>query len=109
MAMPRARQITVKSKTYDYLVKVPKGYKPHLKGWSSKRIRLIVELNPSKHVSLTFESKAWTSEHEHDPDTASAHRASFTPADVAAVIRTLTFDTNRLPGQINLPGWKQVE
>lgn len=105
MTMPHARKIVLDGRTYLYLLK---GGHHSLIGWSAKTLRLVVELEPGKYFSNTFASKAWTSEHEENQDCAPAHKVSFMPSDIKAVINALEDHSGSLPEAFELPSWTLV-
>lgn len=103
MTMPGARKIEVEGRTYAYVLK---DGDHRLAGWTGKTIRLVVELREGNYKSNVFRSKLWTAEHEDFSSTAPAHKASFTPGDVRAVVTTLEFNQGELPIGFETATWQ---
>lgn len=98
--MPGSKKVLVNGRTYPYVLKFGSTNFP---GETSKVVQLTVQLDSKKFVRARFESKKWTKEHEDDcgPPT---HKNSFTPKDVAAVIKGLV--NGEVPPDFELDTWK---
>jgi hypothetical protein len=101
MTMPGKKSILVEGKTYPYVIKFGSS---HINGETSKVIKLTFRLDSKKYVSARFESKLWTQDHEDNIDSAPIHKNSFTPKDVAAVIKGLV--CGELPPDFELDTWR---
>jgi len=98
--MPGSRNIKVGAHVYSYVLKFGSSQR---QGETSKVVQLTVQLDSKKFVRARFESKLWTRDHEDD-NTPPIHKNSFTPKDVAAVIKSLV--GGEVPPDFELPGWK---
>lgn len=99
MALPHARKVTVDGQVYPYLLKYGKG---RLIGDSGPTIAITIQIDKG-YLGCTFESKKWTRLHEEHLDNAEAHKASFKPSDVCAVIRA--WKGQLLAYGFELPEW----
>jgi hypothetical protein len=100
MTMPGKKKVLVGGKTYPYVLKFGAT---HFNGETSKVVHLTFQLDSKKFVSARFESKLWTQDHEDD-NNAPIHKNSFTPKDVAAVIKGLV--GGEVPPDFELDTWK---
>lgn len=97
--MPGKKSILVNGKTYPYLLKFGSSER----GKTSKVVQLTFQLDSKRFVRARFESKLWTKDHEEDIPTL-PHKNSFTPKDVAAVIKGLV--NGEIPLGFELDTWK---
>ena len=94
------KSVLVNGKTYPYILKF--GSSNNL-GETAKVVQLTFQLDSKKFVRARFESKLWTKEHEDGTPTP-IHKNSFTPKDVAAVIKSLV--NGEVPTGFELDTWK---
>jgi len=99
--MPGQKKVLVNGRTYPYVLKFGST---RLSGETSKVVQLTFQLDSKKFVRARFESKLWTQDHEDDNGCPPVHKNSFTPKDVATVIKGLV--GGELPSNFELPGWR---
>lgn len=99
--MPGGKKVLVEGRTYPYTIKFGSTRLP---GETSKVVQLTFQLDSKRFVRARFESKLWTREHEEDDGVPPVHKNSFTPKDVAAVIKGLV--GGEIPPGFELPGWR---
>ena len=99
--MPGKKNVRIGDKIYPYILKFGST---RLSGETAKVVQLTFQLDSKKFVRARFESKLWTQDHEDNHDSAPIHKNSFTPKDVAAVIKGLV--GGEVPSDFELPTWK---
>lgn len=99
--MPGKKSVLVEGRTYPYILKFGSTNYP---GETSKVVQLTFQLDSKKFVRARFESKKWTKEHGDDCGSPPTHKNSFTPKDVAAVIKSLV--NGEVPPGFELDTWK---
>jgi hypothetical protein len=99
--MPGSKKVLVNGRTYPYVLKFGST---RLSGETSKVVQLTFQLDSKKFVRARFESKLWTQDHEDDNGCPSVHKNSFTPKDVATVIKGLV--GGEVPAGFELDTWK---
>lgn len=99
--MPGSKKVLVNGRTYPYVLKFGSI---RLSGETSKVVQLTFQLDSKKFVRARFESKLWTQDHEDDNGCPLIHKNSFTPKDVAAVIKGLV--GGEVPLDFELDTWR---
>lgn len=100
MTMPGKKSVLIEGRTYPYVLKFGSS---HTTGETSKIVQLTFQLDSKKFVHVRFESKLWTQDHEDD-NNAPIHKNSFTPKDVAAVIKGIV--GGEVPPDFELDTWR---
>lgn len=98
--MPGKKSVLVEGKLYPYVLKFGST---RLSGETSRIIQLTFQLDSKKFVKARFESKLWTKDHEDNHSITPVHKNSFTPKDVAAVIKGLV--GGEVPPDFELDTW----
>jgi hypothetical protein len=99
--MPGSKKVLVGGREYPYVLKFGST---NFTGETSKIVQLTFQLDSKKYVRARFESKKWTTEHEDDCGCPPTHKNSFTPKDVAAVIKGLV--GGEVPPDFELDTWR---
>jgi len=99
--MPGTKKILVDGREYPYLLKFGSA---RLSKETSRIVQVTIQLDSKKFIRARFESKLWTQEHTYNHDVAPIHKNSFTPKDIAAVIKGLVH--GQLPANFDLPTWR---
>jgi hypothetical protein len=99
--MPGQKKVLVNGRTYPYVLKFGST---RFFGETSKVVQLTFQLDSKKFVRTRFESKLWTQDHEDDNGCPPVHKNSFTPKDVATVIKGLV--NGEVPPGFELDTWK---
>ena len=103
MTIPGSKSIRVDGKDYPYILKF--GSKRFPKETPSL-VALTLQVDRKAFVRVKFRSKLWTEDHENDVE-APIHKNSFTPSDIASVIKGLR--NGVLVKDFDLPAWKIYE
>lgn len=105
--MPKsAKTITINNNAYKYMLKAEKH---GMKGWTGKRMELVVEYRTKTFKNIQFESKLWTENHENNASTTTPHKAGFLPSDVRNTINALELGRGELPERFETGNWKWVK
>lgn len=99
--VPGKKNVLVNGKAYPYVLKFGSTNFP---GETSKIVQLTFQLDSKKFVRARFEFKLWTRDHEDNHSSAPTHKNSFTPKDVAAVIKGLV--GGEVPPDFELDTWR---